>query len=621
MGLDPFRELLGGTLADLLGHLRLHHVAGALLQQIFQGDAVDHVEGVQHVALGLGHLLAFFVTDKARDVDGLERDLRLAVFVLDEVHGHHDHPGNPEEDDVEAAHQHVGRVEGLERLCVVRPAQGGEGPQGGAEPGVEHVFVLTQRGHGRDAVLGTHFRLVTAHVDVAGVVIPGRDAVTPPQLTGDAPVLNVAHPGEVHVLVLLGYELDAAIFHRFDGGLGHRRHAHVPLVGQHRLDGHATAIAVRLLQHVILDFSQQAQLIQLGHNGLAGGEALHTGELARQGGVVGGAGVAVGVDHFGLGAHVGVQGEDVDHRQVVALAHFVVVEVVGRGDLHAAGALLHVGVFVGDYGDQTVHQRQQYVLADQRLVTGIFRVHGHGGIAQHGLRTGGGDDQVILTFSCLGAVGQRIAQVPHVALDLAIFHFQIGDGGVEFRIPVHQTLAAVHQAIFVETDEHFLHGGREAFIHGEALALPVHGVAQAAHLAGDGATGLFLPLPDLVDEGFTAVIVAGLALFGGDLALNHHLGGDTGVVGARLPQGVLALHAVVTDQGVHQGLLEGVTHVQAAGDVRRRDHDAEGVFAGVAVGLEVTLGFPVLIERLFDGVVIKSLFHGLAVFWMDGVWC
>ena len=26
------------------------------------------------------------------------------------------------------------------------------------------------------------------------------------------------------------------------------------------------------------------------------------------------------------------------------------------------------------------------------------------------------------------------------------------------------------------------------------------------------------------------------------------------------------------------------------------------VFAGVAVGLEVTLGFPVLIERLFDGV-------------------
>ncbi|MNT76939.1 hypothetical protein D3C72_2160020 [compost metagenome] len=119
-----------------------------------------------------------------------------------------------------------------------------------------------------------------------------------------------------------------------------------------------------------------------------------------------------------------------------------------------------------------------------------------------------------------------------MALDLAVFHFQIGNSGVEFRIPVHQTLAAVHQAIFVETDKHFLHGARETLIHGEALALPIHRVAQTAHLAGDGATRLFLPLPDLVDEGITAVIVASLALFCSDLALNHHLGGDTGVVGA-----------------------------------------------------------------------------------------
>jgi hypothetical protein len=30
VGIDPFRELLGGALANLLGHLRLHHVADAL---------------------------------------------------------------------------------------------------------------------------------------------------------------------------------------------------------------------------------------------------------------------------------------------------------------------------------------------------------------------------------------------------------------------------------------------------------------------------------------------------------------------------------------------------------------------------------------------------------------
>jgi hypothetical protein len=40
--------------------------------------------------------------------------------------------------------------------------------------------------------------------------------VTPPQLTGDTPVLNIAHPGEVHVFVLLRHELDVAVFNRFN---------------------------------------------------------------------------------------------------------------------------------------------------------------------------------------------------------------------------------------------------------------------------------------------------------------------------------------------------------------------------------------------------------------------
>ena len=50
-------------------------------------------------------------------------------------------------------------------------------------------------------------------------------------------------------------------------------------------------------------------------------------------------------------------------------------------------------------------------------------------------------------------------------------------------------------------------------------------------------------------------VVAGLAL-GVQLALHHHLGGDAGVVGARLPEGALALHAVVADQRVHHRVLK-----------------------------------------------------------------
>ncbi|KAG1385089.1 hypothetical protein G6F59_017616 [Rhizopus arrhizus] len=42
------------------------------------------------------------------------------------------------------------------------------------------------------------------------------------------------------------------------------------------------------------------------------------------------------------------------------------------------------------------------------------------------------------------------------------------------------------------------------------------------------------------------------------------------MVGTDLPQRVVAAHAVVAHQRVHQGLLEGMAHVQGGGRVRRR---------------------------------------------------
>jgi hypothetical protein len=66
---------------------------GAFFHQRFQRDAVDQVHRVKHIALGLGHLLAFVVAHQAVDVHVAERHL------AGEVLGHHDHPGHPEEDD------------------------------------------------------------------------------------------------------------------------------------------------------------------------------------------------------------------------------------------------------------------------------------------------------------------------------------------------------------------------------------------------------------------------------------------------------------------------------------------------------------------------------------------
>ncbi|MNE30330.1 hypothetical protein D3C80_1238380 [compost metagenome] len=93
------------------------------------------------------------------------------------------------------------------------------------------------------------------------------------------------------------------------------------------------------------------------------------------------------------------------------------------------------------------------------------------------------------------------------------------------------------------------------------------------------------------------------------------------MVGTGLPQGIFTLHALVTDHGVHDGLLESVTHVQAAGNVRRRDHDAEAFLAGITIWLEVTLVFPVIVQLLFDlfrvvcGIEMTvCLFHFISLF-------
>src|SRR5471030_189946 len=603
---DAVGELVAGLLLDLLRQFRLHQAVDAFVHQVFQLDTVDDVQRVQDVALGLGHLLAQAIAYQTVNINGLERNLRRAVFVLHQVHGHHDHPGNQEENDVETGHQHVGGVEFLQELGLLRPAERGEGPQARTEPGVENVVVLLQRNVLAEVVLGTYFGFVATDVDFARLVVPGRNPVAPPQLTTDAPILDVAHPREVHVFVLLWHELDAAVFNGSNRRLGQWLGRHVPLVGQPRLDDGAGAIAFRHFQVVIVDADQQAGRIERSNDLLARFEAVEASVFCRDLAVDAFVQRAVEVKHLTGRQDGGVLVEDVQQRQVVALADFIVIEVVGRGDFHAAGAEFRVAVIVGDDRDAAANQWQLDKLADQGFIALIVQVHRDGGVAEHGFRASGRDDQVIVAFSSLGAVGQRVLQVPQETFLVVVFHFEVGNRRVQLSVPVDQALAAVDQAVFMQAHEGFFNGFREAVIHGEALTAPVYGRAKATDLTADVAAGFIFPFPDFLKKFLAAKVVAALA-FGFELTLHQHLRGDAGVVGARLPQGVATLHAAETDQGVHDRVVEAVTHVQAAGDVRRRDHD--GVGLARALRGEVILGLPGVVPGSFNGVRLVGLIH------------
>ena len=114
-------------------------------------EFVDHVERVDDVALGLGHLVAFGVADQLVQVHGVKR-----VFFQNGL-AHHHHAGDPEEQDVLACNQHVtGEV--FHRVVVFGPAKRAEWPKAGGEPCVEDVRVAPNLYQ----VLGRYYSIVSS---------------------------------------------------------------------------------------------------------------------------------------------------------------------------------------------------------------------------------------------------------------------------------------------------------------------------------------------------------------------------------------------------------------------------------------------------------------------------
>ncbi len=348
-------------------------------------------------------------------------------------------------------------------------------------------------------------------------------------------------------------------------GLRERLDLHEPLQRKPRLDDRVAPRAVPDGVHIRpLLGHDQAELAKCRRDGRARLEAVEAFERAGRG------------DDATL-VH------DRDRRQVVPLADLEVVRVVGRRHLHGAGAERRVDVLVGHHRNAPPGERQLDLGADQMRVALVVRMNRDGGVAEHGLDPGGGD-------------GDRPVRDRHeLAVVVEVLDLDVGKRGQAARTPVDDALGAVDQAVVVEPFEDRADGGGEPGVHGEALAAPVDRVAEPTHLTEDLAAVLGLPLPHALDEGLAAEVVARRALLG-QLALDHVLGRDAGVVHAGQPQRLVTLHAAAANQGVHERVLERVAHVQLAGDVRRWDHDAKGRLVARRVGGEVATLDPLLVQ-------------------------
>ena len=457
-------------------------------------------------------------------------------------------------------------------IYLFGPAHDGEGPQARREPRVQHIRILLKRELlarilGLGLNLSRSLVLTADPAIVVGIVgrsltfeldIVGRNTMAPPELTRDTPVLDVTQPAEPVAFGHLGRDLHLTVLDSLDTSVSHLLAVDPPL-GLHERLNHITRLAADGHGHgVVLDIDKQTLGLQVLDNLLTDMETLHA--LVGTSSVVEGAVVV----------------QDVDKLEVVALADFVIVQIVGRRDLDSTGTELHIdGDLVGNDRNATIHEGMDSILAVQMSVALIVGVDSNGSVAQHGFDTCGGNDQALVrVFDLVGELVQHtklelfivvVAGYAHqrAARQFLVFDLQVRQGGVQTHTPVDQTVGTVNGAFAVQANEGFTHGVREFLpktkyvsacsffslrftygVHGESNAVPVVRSTKTVELLVDSVAVFLFPLPHLINERLTSEIVARLLLLVPQLLLDNRLARDTGVISTGVEEHSLAQHTV-----------------------------------------------------------------------------
>ena len=308
------------------------------------------------------------------------------------------------------------------------------------------------------------------------------------------------------------HELGPARTHGSDGRLGQGLGIRVPLFGQPRLDRDTAAIAVGDHVGMLVDLNDQALRLKVRQHLLPGHETVQA--LISLGRILVNAGLVV---------------QHVDHFQIMAAANLEIIEIMRRRHLHRTRALFGIGIVIRHNDQAAPDQGQNGVLAHQILIARVIGVYRDGGVAQHGFgpRGGDGDELAVIAF-------ERIFDVPQMAGNFHLLHFQVRNRRPQLRVPVDEAFVLVDQVFLVELDKNLDHRLGQTFIHGEAFTRPITRGAQALQLSSNGAARLVLPLPDSVYKFFPAQILARLTFFA-QHPFDHHLCRDTRMIHAWLP--------------------------------------------------------------------------------------
>ena len=115
------------------------------------------------------------------------------------------HSDNPEENNIISRYKYICRIEVIKFLCFLWPSKYGERPQCRGEPCIQCILILC---HMLTSALRTYFRFFSCHYHLATLVtVVCRNSVSPPDLTGNAPVTDVLQPVQINLIKSLRNEL------------------------------------------------------------------------------------------------------------------------------------------------------------------------------------------------------------------------------------------------------------------------------------------------------------------------------------------------------------------------------------------------------------------------------
>ena len=187
-----------------------------------------------------------------------------------------------------------------------------------------------------------------------------------------------------------------------------------------------------------------------------------------------------------------------------------------------------------------------------------------------------------------------------------VLNLRIRYRGIAHRTPVDHPGTLVNITFLVHFAENFRDSLIAALIHRETLSVPVAGGTKLLELADDPPAVLLFPVPRTLKELLTpkVMLIDPLLLqFLDDLDLR----GNACMVRSRLPERIVPLHSLKTDQNVLHRIVQCMSHMQLPCNIWRRDHDRKRFSAPVCLRMKIFLIQPFLIDPVLQTVRIIGL--------------